>query len=352
MAGGSGQRFWPISRRERPKQLVDLTGRGSMISLTCERLGAMCAPEEILVVTIASQAGAVADEIGAKVPRENIIAEPVGRNTAATVGLGAMLLGRRHGDVPFLVVPSDHLISDERAFSAAARAAESYVATHDCLLTFGILPSRAETGYGYIQAGAELSSGGGVGIFEAESFHEKPTQDKAESFIESETCYWNSGMFFWRTRVIRRAIALHLPELDSVLERIDRRLGTEPLEEVLNSEYSAAPAISIDCGVMEKARNVVVLRGNFDWNDVGSWESIREMHAGDSRGNVLVGDHIVLDGSENTIFSPDRLVGIIGVNDIVVVDGGDSILVCKRDRVQQVRDIVETLKKSGKEHLI
>jgi mannose-1-phosphate guanylyltransferase len=323
-----------------------------MISLTCERLGGVCAPEDILVVTVASQRDAIAAEIGAKVPRDNIIAEPVGRNTATTVGLAAMLLERRHGDAPFLVVPSDHLISDEQAFSAAARAAESYVKTHDCLLTFGIPPSRAETGYGYIQAGSELSSGDGVSIFEAESFHEKPPQDKAESFIESGTCFWNSGMFFWRTRVIRWAIAQHLPELDSVLERIDRRFGTEPLEEVLKSEYSAAPAISIDCGVMERARNVVVLRGNFDWNDVGNWESIREVHARDSRGNVLVGDHIVLDGSENTVFSPDRLVAIIGVSDIVVVDGGDSILVCKRDRVQRVREIVETLKKSGKEHLI
>jgi mannose-1-phosphate guanylyltransferase len=323
-----------------------------MISLTCERLGGVCAPEDILVVTVASQRDAIAAEIGAKVPRDNIIAEPVGRNTATTVGLAAMLLERRHGDAPFLVVPSDHLISDEQAFSAAARAAESYVKTHDCLLTFGIPPSRAETGYGYIQAGSELSSGDGVSIFEAESFHEKPPQDKAESFIKSGTCFWNSGMFFWRTRVIRWAIAQHLPELDSVLERIDRRFGTEPLEEVLKSEYSAAPAISIDCGVMERARNVVVLRGNFDWNDVGNWESIREVHARDSRGNVLVGDHIVLDGSENTVFSPDRLVAIIGVSDIVVVDGGDSILVCKRDRVQQVRDMVETLRKSGKERLI
>ena len=352
MAGGFGQRFWPRSRRERPKQLIDLTGKGSMISLTVDRMGALCSPEEIFIVTISSQIDAIEGEVGGRIPRENIVGEPVGRNTAPSIGLAAVVLERRFGDTPFMVLPADHFIADEDAFGKAARAAERYVKAHDCLLTFGIRPSRPETGYGYIHAGRPLDNNDGVMLFEADSFHEKPSLEKAQSFIEAGTYFWNSGMFFWRTSVIRRAIAGYLPELEDVLGRIDQRLGTEPLDDALKSLYSRAPSISIDYGVMEKAENVVVLKGDFYWNDVGSWESVREMYPKDSNGNVLVGDHVVMDSSENTVFSPERLVGLVGVNDIVVVDGGDAILVCKRDRVQQVRDIVETLKKSSKEHLI
>jgi mannose-1-phosphate guanylyltransferase len=322
-----------------------------MISLTCERLRAVSAPEEMLVVTVESQVDAVAGEIGGRIPRANIVAEPEGRNTAATVGLASLILERHHGDVPFIVVPSDHLISDEPGFAASARAAEKYVRAHDCLLTFGIRPSRPETGYGYIQAGAGLTDSEAV-IYSVESFQEKPTLEKASALVAAGTCLWNSGMFCWRATVIRRAIAAHLPELDRVLGAIERRLGTEPLAEVLKTEYASAPSISIDSGVMEKARNIVVLRADFGWNDVGSWESIREMHGEDGRGNVLVGDHLVLDGSRNTVFAPERFVGLIGVDDVVVVDGGDSILVCRRDRAQQVKELVETLRKSGKAHLV
>ena len=352
MAGGFGQRFWPRSRRERPKQLIDLTGKGSMISLTVDRMGALCSPEEIFIVTISAQIDDIAREVGGRVPRENIIGEPVGRNTAPSVGLAAVVVERRFGDAPFMVLPADHFIADDGVFGTAARAAERYVGTHDCLLTFGIKPARAETGYGYIHAGRTLDDSGGVMLFEAVSFHEKPSLAKATSFIEEGTYFWNSGMFFWRPSVIRRAIAEHLPELEDVLVGIEGRLGTEPLDNALKSLYSRAPSISIDYGVMEKAENVVVLRGDFYWNDVGSWESVREMYPEDSNGNVLVGDHVVVDSSGNTVFSPERMVGLVGVNDIVVVDGGDAILVCKRDRVQQVREVVESLKRNGKEHLI
>lgn len=351
MAGGFGQRFWPKSRRQRPKQLIDLTGGGSMISLTADRMRALCSPDEIFVMTTASQAEAVAREIAGRVPRANIVGEPVGRNTAPTIGLAALLLQRRFGDVPMMVVPADHFITDENVFVREAREAEAYVGEHDCLLTFGIRPSRAETGYGYIHAGRELTGKGGVALFEVESFREKPSADEARAFVEDGTYFWNSGMFVWRPSVILKAIEAHLQDLSGLLGRIDERLGTEPLENVLNSLYEKAPSISIDYGVMERADNVVVLRAGFYWNDIGSWESIRELFRGDARGNVLVGDHVVVDGSENTVFSPEKLVALIGVDGIVVVDGGDAILVCRRDRVQEVRGVVERLTKNGKKHL-
>jgi mannose-1-phosphate guanylyltransferase len=352
MAGGVGQRFWPKSRRRHPKQLIDLTGGGSMISLAVDRMSGLCSSEDIFIVTVASQLDAIVREVGGRVPRANIVGEPVGRNTAPSVGLASIILGRRYGDAPFMVVPADHFIGDGAVFRAAARAAEEYVTGHECLLTFGIRPSRPETGYGYIHAGRPLAAGGGVEIFEADSFHEKPSVENAEAFVGAGTYFWNSGMFFWRPSVVRRAIRAHLPDLAEVLDRIDQRLGTESLEDVLKSLYERVQAISIDYGVMERADNVVVLKADFRWNDVGSWESVREMYPADGGGNVLVGDHLVLDGSENTVFSPDRFVALIGVNDIVVVDGDDAILVCKRDRVQQVRDVVETLKRNGKDDLI
>ena len=352
MAGGLGQRFWPKSRCRRPKQLIDLTGKGTMISLTVDRMAALCSREEIFIITVASQVDAVAREVGDRVPRGNIVGEPVGRNTAPSVGLASVILERYFGDAPFMVVPADHHISDGETFAVAARAAEEYVTAHDCLLTFGIHPSRVETGYGYMHAGRPLGVREGVELFEVDSFHEKPSVEEARAFVGAGSYFWNSGMFFWRPSVIRRAISTHLPELADVLDRIARRLGTEPVDDVLKTLYERAPSISIDYGVMEHADNVVVLRADFQWNDVGSWESVRELYPGDSGGNVLVGDHLVLDGSENTVFSPDRFVALVGVNDIVVVDGGDAILVCKRDRVQQVRDVVETLRRNGKDGLI
>ncbi|UCG52152.1 MAG: mannose-1-phosphate guanylyltransferase [Candidatus Latescibacterota bacterium] len=351
MAGGFGQRFWPRSTRERPKQLIDLTGKGSMISLTVKRVRSLSQPEEILIVTNAAQADAIAEDVGAEIPRENIVGEPVGRNTAPSIGLAAVLVRRRFGDAPFIVLPADHLIADQGIFENAARVAESFVSKNDCLLTFGIKPSRPETGYGYIHAGQPIADVDKVELFRAIRFHEKPTHDKAEAFLNDGSYFWNSGMFCWRPRVILEAIEKHIPELDVMLREFDDRLGTEDLDNVLNSIYSKAPSISIDYGVMEKADNVVVLRGDFYWNDVGSWESIRDVFPADSKGNVLVGDHVVLDSSKNTVFSPDRTVGLIGVEDVVIVDGGNAILVCKRDRVQQVREIVETLTKNGKEQL-
>jgi mannose-1-phosphate guanylyltransferase len=341
-----------MSRRERPKQLIDLKGTGSMIALTCDRLRALSSPAEILVVTVGDQRKAIERELAARIPLENVYGEPVGRNTAASVGLAAVIVEKRFGDKPFLVVPADQLVGDGEAFASAARAAEVYVASHDRLLTFGIPPSRPETGYGYIRTGSPAPGGGGAPIFEVSSFHEKPPLETARAYVAAGDYLWNSGMFMWRPGAIRRAIAEHLPALEEVLRKIGERLGTEPADDVLKAVYPEAPAISIDYGVMEKAGGVVVLRGDFDWNDVGSWESLRGVFPEDRDGNVFVGDHVAVDSTGNTVFSPARLVGLVGVKDVVVVDGGDAILVCARDEVQKVRHIVEALKKSGKEHLV
>lgn len=352
MAGGVGERFWPQSRRRKPKQLINLTGGGSMISLTVDRARWVSKPEEIFIVTVADQKEAIAAEVGRVLPVENIIGEPVGRNTAPSVGLAALVIKDRYGDIPFVVLPADHVVEGRERYESIVRGAERYAGRNDCLLTFGIKPTRPETGYGYVEAGDALAEGDGLKFFNAKSFREKPSEDQAKRFLELGSFFWNSGMFCWRPVTVLEAIAEHIPDLWAVLSDIGSRMGTTPLEEVLKSAYARAPSISIDYGVMEKADNVVVLESDFYWNDVGNWESIRDIYPHDDQGNVLVGDHMLIDGAGNTIFSPDRSVGVIGLNDVVIVDGGDSILVCSRDRTQQVRDMVDSMRKKGKDKLL
>jgi len=352
MAGGVGERFWPLSRRRRPKQLLDLTGRGSMIRLTVERLRGLSEPEETYVITNVDQREALAGEVGSLVPEGNIIPEPMGRNTAPCIGLAALLMERAHGNQPMLVLPADHLVEPVADFQHLARAGAEYVTASDVLLTFGIRPSRPETGYGYIHAGDTVTDDGGAVIRKARAFLEKPTAEKAEEFVADGSYFWNSGMFMWTTGTILAEIGLHLPELSSLLAEIESGMGTRPLTEVLNSLYPQAPSISIDYGVMEKAARVVVLEADFEWNDVGSWEFIRDIHPADEADNVAVGEHVLIDARGNTIVSKDRLVGVIGLDDVVVVDGGDTVLVCKRDRVQEVKKIVQTLRERGREDLV
>jgi len=347
MAGGVGERFWPLSRRQRPKQLLDLTGRGSMIELTLNRVSAFSTPEETFILTNVEQADAILEEIGDVVPGDNVIGEPVGRNTAPSIGLAASLIKSRVGDKPFIVLPADHVVEDLDRFNATVKAAEDYAAANDALVTFGITPTRPETGYGYIKAGKAV--GDGEALFEVHSFHEKPTAEKAGEYLAEGGFYWNSGMFVWRPSAILRAIERFVPDLATVLERIESAAGTESLVSVLKSTYGDAPSVSIDYGVMEKADNVVVASGDFYWNDVGNWESVREVYKEDDDGNVVVGDHILIDTKNSTIFSSDTLVGVVGLDDVVVVKSNDAILVCKRDRVHQVRDVVQRLKEDKSE---
>jgi mannose-1-phosphate guanylyltransferase len=352
MAGGVGERFWPWSRRKRPKQLLDLTGRGTMINLTVDRVSGLSRPEEILIVTNIEQRDAILQQVSDRVPPENVIGEPVGQNTAPCVGLAAIVLRERFGDEPMLVLPADHLVEPVESFRTVVEAAASYVAEHGCLLTFGIKPTRAETGYGYIRAGEPLSENSGAEIFRAEAFLEKPDADTARKFFNDNNYYWNSGMFMWTTEVILGEIATHLPELHRVLSRIADEMGTRSLPDVLNQLYPQAPSISIDYGVMEKSSDVVVIKAEFDWNDVGSWEFMRDIYPTDEQGNVFVGEHIAIEASGNTIISPDRLVAVLGVDDVVVVDGGDSILVCRRDRAQRIKEIVRSLRDGDDKGLV
>jgi mannose-1-phosphate guanylyltransferase len=351
MAGGVGERFWPQSRRSHPKQLLDLTGRGSMIGLTLERLEGLSEPEETLIVTNVDQRDAILAEVGDRVPAENVIGEPVGQNTAPCIGLAAVVLRRLHGDEPMVVLPADHLVDPVDEFQRQVRAGAEYVRSNGSLLTFGIRPTRPETGYGYIRSGEELASDGGR-ILRAEAFLEKPDAARAREFVDAGGYYWNSGMFMWTAGAILSEIETHIPELHRVLVEIEAGMGTKALADVLKSLYPQAPSISIDYGVMEKAGDVVVLEASFEWNDVGSWEFVREVAERDADGNALIGNHVLVDTRNSTVVARDRLVGVLGLEDVVVVDGGDTVLVCARDRVQEVKKIVQALKDRGRTDLV
>lgn len=355
MAGGVGERFWPRSRRRRPKQLLDLTGRGSMLRLTIDRLDGLSRPEEILVVTNEEQRAAILEVLGGRLPAENVIGEPVGQNTAPCIGLAAVVLRDRHGDQPMLVLPADHLVEPVSTFQQQVRAGAEFVAESGSLLTFGIPPTRPETGYGYIHAGPVVSAAPAARIRRVEAFLEKPDAESARAFVEGGDAgeyFWNSGIFMWTAGAILESIETHIPELRRVLAEIEAGMGTGPLADVLKSLYPQTPCISIDYGVMEKAGNVVVLEASFVWNDVGSWEFIRDVTAPDADGNAVVGDHVLVDARGCTIVAEDRTVGVLGLEDVVVVDGGDTLLVCARDRVQEVKKIVQALKERGRDDLV
>lgn len=354
LAGGVGERFWPSSRRLRPKQLLDLTGRGSMLRLTLDRLDGLASRDDIFVMTFAEQRDAVLADLAGRVPETNVIGEPEIRNTAASIGLAAAVARRLRGDQPMLVLPADHVVEPAERFRDQARAALRFLespAGADALLTFGVVPTRPETGYGYIRVGDERWHEGGTRVYAAAAFLEKPSAERAHELV-AQGCLWNSGMFAWRAGAVLEGIAQHLPEVSAVLARIEAAVGTPDFAGVLKREYPQAPSVSIDYGLLEKARNVVVMRAGFAWSDVGSWEFVRDLGTRDQDGNVTLGEHVVIDAKDNTVVAPDRLVGMIGVEGLVVVDAGDAILVCRRDRVQDIKQIVAELKRRRRDDLL
>ncbi len=353
LAGGVGERFWPQSRRRRPKQLLDLTGRGTMLDLTLQRLEGLARPEDTIVMTFAEQRDAVIAELRGRVPEANVIGEPDIRNTAPSIALAAVVARQRRGDQVMLVLPADHLIDQVERFREQVRAAARFIETKgsSALLTFGIVPTRPETGYGYIRPGAQRWGEKNAAIFSVEAFVEKPAAERAVELVKTG-CLWNSGMFLWRAGAVLDGIATHEPELAAVITRIEAAVGTPEFGEVLKREYRQAPSVSIDYGLLEKSHDVVVMRADFAWNDVGSWEFVRETAARDAAGNVTVGDHVVIDAKDNTVVAPGRVIGLIGVEGLVVVDAGDAILVCRRDRVQDIKQIVAELKRRGRDDLV
>jgi mannose-1-phosphate guanylyltransferase len=344
LAGGKGTRFWPYSRAEKPKQFLDVTGEGSMLSLTWKRLAEFIPPERMIVLTVEPLVPLVRKELP-RLRADHIFIEPVGRNTAPSIAVAAALVRRFSGDEPFLTCPADHTIANERRFRRIARAGAAIAAKHDVLVTFGVAPSFPATGYGYIEAGSGFGTKDGIPVFRAKKFHEKPDAKRAAAYLKARRYYWNSGIFLWRPSVFMAAWARYLPASAERLGAIERALGSKSFRRIVEREYPRMPSISVDYGILEKAPNVVVVPADIGWSDVGSWDSLFDLLRADGHGNAGAGRMEILDSRNNLLFNPGGVTAAVGVDDLIVVAEGKTILVCKRGDSQRVREIVGRLEK-------
>ncbi len=346
MAGGKGARFWPRSREKMPKHLLDILGEQSIIRQTVDRIRPLVPPERTLIVTGRSHAAELIRQLP-EIPPENILIEPVGRNTAPCIGLAAIHILKRVPDDVMLVLPSDHRIGDEPRFRQVLRAAADAASRKNPLVTIGIRPTGPETGYGYIEQGALFATLQQEKIYRVRSIREKPPLEEARRFLEQGGFSWNSGMFAWKASTILTAIERFLPGLHQGLRQIREALGTVREGEVVGAIYAGLQAVSIDYGVMEKAKEVLIIPGDFGWSDLGSWDALWEVSAKDENGNAVRGEVIGIDAGDSLIHCPGKLVALVGVKDLLVVETNDALLICRRGRSQDVRKVVAAIEKKG-----
>ncbi len=349
MAGGGGTRLWPMSRGNKPKQMLQLTTAGSLFQLAVSRLNGLFEPEKILVVTVSEQAAALQKQ-APQIPIENYLIEPMPKGTASVVGFAAIAIQNRDPNGVMAVLTADHFIENVPNFQQCLNAA--YRAAQDgYLVTLGIPPTFPATGYGYVQRGKLLKEINGLLVYVVQEFKEKPDLEKAKEFIDRGDHDWNSGMFIWRVDAILSEFARQMPTLSDQLRRIDSAWNTLDRESIINTEWPQIIPQTIDYGIMEKAEHVAVIPApDLAWSDVGSWESLFDVLPGDENGNILLqGKQINLDTSQTVIYSEnvDRLVVTIGLKDMIIVDTADALLVCNRKDAQQVRKIVQILKDRG-----
>ncbi|HZP03838.1 MAG TPA: mannose-1-phosphate guanylyltransferase [Terracidiphilus sp.] len=361
LAGGSGTRFWPRSRRARAKQVLALDGERSMIQQTVERLKPLAGLDKTWIITNDLLAQEIADQLPG-LPAGQIVQEPCARNTAPACGLAAFLIERQSPDAVIGVFPSDHVIGDEPRFLKALQKGITLAAAGENMVVLGIEPVRPETGYGYIETGDYAKDDSALHV---RRFTEKPNQNKAEEFVSAGNYYWNSGMFLWSARTLANAVREHLPETAPLLESIAATWGTPQFDETFRTLYPKCENISVDYAVLEPRSakgehlsRLFCLPAEFSWNDLGSWASLYEYQLetrlrGDSEGNVAdTGGHMAIEANDNYIFSPKKFVALVGVENLVVVDTEDALLIAHRDHSQDVGKIVKELNLTGRNELI
>ena len=361
LAGGSGTRFWPRSRRARAKQVLALDGERSMIQQTVERLKPLAALDKTWVITNEYLAHEIADQLTG-VPAGQIIQEPVARNTAPACGLAAFLIERQNPAAVLGVFPSDHVIADEPRFLKALQKGISVAASGDSMVVLGIEPTRPETGYGYIETGDYTEDDSALHV---RRFIEKPNLNRAQEFVAAGNYYWNSGMFLWSAKTLANAVREHLPETAPLLEKIAAAYGTPKFEEVFHELYPKCENISVDYAILEPRSakgehlsHLYCLPAEFSWNDLGSWASLYDYQMetrllGDGDGNVAESDgHLTIEAGNNYIYSPKKFVALVGVENLVIVDTEDALLIAHRDHSQDVGKVVKELGLSGRDELI
>ncbi len=345
MAGGSGTRLWPRSRTSHPKQFLDLTGDLTMLQEAQDRLQPLIPPRNILVATNKDYVEIASRQLP-EVPVNNILGEPAGRGTAPAIGLAAVHLRKRDPGAIMAVLTADHLILHKETFKRVLAAAVE-VAHDGWLVTLGIKPDYPETGYGYVERGEQLPSAGGFEVYRVARFVEKPNQARAEEFFASGKHSWNSGMFVWRVERILEEMERHMPTLYAGLAQIEAAIDTPQAGETMSRVWPGIATEMIDYGIMEKADRVAVLPVDIGWKDMGSWSAVYDVMPHDEAGNAVVGRHVSPDTKGTLIYSPHRLVATIGLEDMIVVDTGDALLICPRNRSQDVKRLVDMLKEQG-----
>lgn len=341
MAGGRGERFWPQSRKHMPKQFLSLTDDGkSMIQLTAERILPLVALEDIFVATNRDYKELVRQQLPG-LPEENILCEPIGRNTAPCIGLGAVHMAKKYGDAVMIVLPSDHLIKYNTIFLNTLSDACETAAQGEHLVTLGITPDSPETGYGYIKFQPNATLGR---AFAVDRFVEKPDLETAKAYLASEQYLWNSGMFVWKVSTILKKLEECLPETYAGLKRIGESIGTELEEQVLEREFKEFRSESIDYGVMEKTENIYIHSGAFGWDDVGSWLAVGRIKRSNEFGNVVNGNIVTVDTKNTIIQGGGKLIAAVGLENLIVVDTEDALLICEQSHAGDIKKVLENLK--------
>ncbi|MCL2253239.1 MAG: sugar phosphate nucleotidyltransferase [Lachnospiraceae bacterium] len=345
MAGGGGTRFWPLSRKELPKQFLNLSGDDLMVNDTIARLSPTIDPKNIFIVTNIAQAPLMREATNETILPIHILAEPAARNTAACIGYAAMEILKKYGDGIMSVFASDHYIKDVEGFNKTLVQTYGLAQKTDCLITIGIKPTFPAVGYGYIKYNTFDTD---RDYHDVSEFVEKPDIRTARKYLRDGNYLWNSGMFTWRVSTILKYFEELLPDIYKCLKDIEKDMGTENESKTISAIYPTIPKISIDYGILERAKKVMVVESKFDWSDVGSFDALEVLHEKDEDGNVTNQDQIMIDTKNCIIYAKSKLIATLGVEDLIIVEAEDAIMVCHKDKAQSVKEIPDELKKRGK----
>lgn len=338
MAGGKGTRFWPLSTEEKPKQFLNLIGEETMIQMTVNRIKPIIPIERVFVCTGEMYVDLVKEQLP-ELPEQNIIIEPEGRNTAPCIALSAFVIKKYYKDANMIVLPSDHLISDEEEFRSVIKNADEFVKENkEAIITLGMEPTRPETGYGYIRYGKDEKVINNHKVIKVDAFVEKPNKQKAEAYIKEGNYLWNGGMFLWSADNILNQIEKYSNDTYKALKDIEI-VANEEIQELINNNYHKTEAISIDYAVMEKSDSIYVVPSRFGWDDVGSWEALDRYREKDDKGNVLVGSAKVVDSHESLVISSSHDIVVEGLRDIYVIENDGKILVGHKSNVANVKEL-------------
>lgn len=351
MAGGSGTRFWPRSKTAKPKQYLNIFGDDSLLQSTINRFSLFTKTDNIYIVSGKSQAK-VLEKQTPMLPKENLIYEPVGKNTLPCIGLAAMFAEKENPDGIMVVSPSDHLIENDELFKDTVLAAAKIANKQDGIVTIGITPTYPATGYGYVKTAEDITGAEQIKQFKVERFVEKPDELTASEYLKLGGFYWNSGLFIFKISVFLDAVQQFAPELYADLRKIQADMGNSSFEQTLDTVYRALKGISVDYGIMEHTKNIYLVEGNFVWNDLGGWESVYLTSQKDENGNAGKGEAIILDSKNSYVYTDNGMIALIGLDDVIVVQDGNTTLVCKRSKAEDVKKIVEQLKAEKKDHYL